>query len=242
MRIPRFYFAELTADMTAITLPDSVHRHAVQVLRLKKGDLIRIFNGKGLECEARLTDIQKRQSQAEVIARGEYDNQSPLKTVLLQGVSRGERMDYAIQKAVELGVSEIIPVITARCNMPLQGNRGDKKMQHWLGVIVSACEQSGRNDMPLLHDVISFSEALELNTTQARIILDPEADKSLHQLDAVRSVTLLIGPEGGFSDEEVEQAKTAGYQAVQFGPRILRTETASTAALAVMQSMWGDLR
>jgi 16S rRNA (uracil1498-N3)-methyltransferase len=241
MRVSRFYCPELIAEQTLIDLPEEVHRHAVQVLRLKKGDLLRMFDGKGLEVEARLIDIQKRQSQAEIQSVLEPVAESPLETVLLQGISRGERMDYAIQKAVELGVTTIIPVQTEYCNVQLNGQRADKKVKHWHGVMISACEQSGRSTLPTLQDVVSLDEVITQTETEAKLILDPLAQQSIADVTRSSSVALCIGPEGGFSQNEIDRMNNAGFMGVKFGPRILRTETASVAGLAVLQSLWGDL-
>ena len=150
-------------------------------------------------------------------------------------------MDYAIQKAVELGVNCIVPVVTERCNVQLGGERADKRIKHWQGVIVSACEQSGRQFLPQLADVMQLEEALDWVDVDCKLVLDPEAESSLGDLKKHGQIALLIGPEGGLSQIEIEQAKKAGFQAVRFGPRILRTETASAAALAVVQALWGDL-
>lgn len=241
MRIPRFYCPVLEPTHTLCQLPEAAHRHAVQVLRLKLGSALRLFNGAGYECEATLDVVSKRESSAVINRVIESDNESPVTISLLQGVSRGERMDYALQKAVELGVTRVIPIITERCNVQLSNGRADKRMQHWQGVMVSACEQSGRTILPELADVTEFKDVLEQVNVPCRLVLDPLAETGFSSLAKQDNVALLIGPEGGLSDVEIEQAKQAGFQAVKFGPRILRTETASAAALAIVQAMWGDL-
>jgi 16S rRNA (uracil1498-N3)-methyltransferase len=177
-----------------------------------------------------------------VIKKLEPTSESPLKVVLLQGVSRGERMDYAIQKAVELGVHKIVPIVTERCNVQMRGERSDKKRQHWNGVITSACEQSGRSYLPDLGELTDFRTALDEADTEQKLILHPESEKSFSNFLPVETVSVLIGPEGGFSDEEIQQSMVAGFTPVSFGTRILRTETASTAVIAVLQSLWGDLK
>lgn len=241
MRIPRFYCPELEATQTNYQLPDAAHRHAVQVLRLKVGNVLRLFNGTGYECEATLDFVSKRESKVVINQDIESNNESPLTISLLQGVSRGERMDYALQKAVELGVTSIIPVITERCNVQLSNGRADKRLQHWQGVMVSACEQSGRTILPELGDVTEFKHVIEQAQVSCRLVLDPLAETGFSSLAKQDNIALLIGPEGGLTDVEIAQAKQAGFQAVKFGPRILRTETASAAALAIVQAMWGDL-
>jgi 16S rRNA (uracil1498-N3)-methyltransferase len=241
MRIPRFYCPQLRQDETAVELPESVHRHAVQVLRLKPGAVIRLFDGKGMEFEAELTEVEKRRSQVQLIERLENDSESPLNITLLQGISRGERMDFAIQKAVELGVSTIVPVVTERCNVQLKQDRAQKRLDHWQGVLVSACEQSGRAFLPELTAVTSLEEALSAGQSQLKLVLDPRASQSFNDLTPPQTLSLLIGPEGGLSDAELDLAAQHGFTALQFGPRILRTETAAVAALAVVQTLWGDL-
>ncbi len=241
MRIPRFYCPELEPTQTMCQLPDAAHRHAVQVLRLKAGSVLRLFNGAGYECEATLDTVSKRESSVVINHIIESDNESPLRISLLQGISRGERMDYALQKAVELGVTSVIPIVTERCNVQLSNGRADKRVQHWQGVMVSACEQSGRNVLPELADVTEFKDVLQQVQVPCRLVLDPLAETGFSSLAKQDNVALLIGPEGGLSDTEIEHAKQAGFQAVKFGPRILRTETASAAALAIVQAMWGDL-
>ena len=150
-------------------------------------------------------------------------------------------MDYALQRAVELGVTRVIPVVTERCNVQLSNGRADKRLSHWQGVIVSACEQSGRCTLPSLDPIMTFEEMISEFNSGSRLILEPTAVAGFKALPMQMDTNLLIGPEGGFSDLEVESAVKKGFQAIQFGPRILRTETAAVAALAVLQAMWGDL-
>ena len=169
------------------------------------------------------------------------DIESPLSLTLIQGVSRGDRMDYTLQKAVELGVNKIVPVTTERCNVQLSGQRAQKKMDHWQGVIISASEQSGRCKLPILCPIMLFDEMVAKFNIGSRLILEPTAALGFKSLPVQMETSLLIGPEGGFSDEEVHTAVKQGFQAIKFGPRILRTETAAVSALAVLQAMWGDL-
>ncbi len=241
MRIPRFYCPEITEVGEEIKLPLAVHRHAVQVLRLKSGGGLRLFNGYGLEIEAVMTSVNKRESTAKLMTVIQNDIESPLSLTLLQGISRGERMDYALQKAVELGVNKIVPVTTERCNVQLSGPRAQKKVDHWQGVIISASEQSGRCNLPILTPIMSFDEVLEKFNSGSRLILEPTAALGFKTLPLQTETKLLIGPEGGFSDEEVQTAVRQGFQAVKLGPRTLRTETAAVSALAILQAMWGDL-
>lgn len=243
MRIPRFFCPELDTieSKQLFSLPDSVHKHAIQVLRLKAGNQIRLFNGRGTEYLCTLEQVSKRESSVLSDQALSVDNESPLTITLLQGISRGERMDYALQKAVELGVTRVIPVITERCNVQLSNGRADKRLQHWQGVMTSACEQSGRSVLPDLADVTEFKDVLDQVEVPCRLVLDPTAEEGFKTLAQQDDIALLIGPEGGLSDQEIQDAQQAGYTPVRFGPRILRTETASAAALAVIQAMWGDL-
>lgn len=241
MRIPRLYCPELTENNKTMPLPEKVHRHAIQVLRLKKGAELHLFNGQGLEYSAVLEEVAKRNSTVKLMNKLNVENESPVSITLLQGISRGERMDYALQKAVELGVNHIVPVITERCNVPLSGDRADKRLAHWQGIITSACEQSGRSILPILSNVTQLEEAIKNCTVKCRLVLDPLADSGLTALTKQNEVALLIGPEGGLTEQEVQQAVDVGFQAITMGPRILRTETATVAALAIVQSAWGDI-
>jgi len=241
MRITRFYCPDLNKDNALLALPDAAHRHAVQVLRMKQGDALRLFDGRGLEFDAVLDSVSKRESSVRLLSKVIVNNESPLTITLLQGISRGERMDYALQKAVELGVTRVVPVATERCNVQLSGGRDEKRWAHWQGIMISACEQSGRSVLPELSMVMSLEDTLLENKQGCRLVLDPMAETGFTALDKQQNITLLIGPEGGLSEPEIEQAQTAGFESVCFGPRILRTETATVAALAVVQTLWGDL-
>jgi 16S rRNA (uracil1498-N3)-methyltransferase len=241
MRITRFYCPELNQDNALFILPDAAHRHAVQVLRLKQGDALRLFDGRGLEIDAQLETVSKRESSVRLLSKVTVNNESPITITLLQAISRGERMDYALQKAVELGVTRITPVATERCNVQLSGGRDEKRWAHWQGIVISACEQSGRSILPELSTVMQLEDSLIANKLGCRLVLDPSAEKGFTALEQQEDITLLIGPEGGLSETEIGQANAAGFQSVCFGPRILRTETATVAALAVVQTLWGDL-
>lgn len=241
MRSLRFYYAGPYQRDGEFALPEPVFRHAVQVLRLKAGAVIQLFDGQGHEFHAELTQVARREAKARLTGEITNDSESPLNICLLQGVSRGERMDFAIQKAVELGVQQIVPVVTERCNVQLGGERADKRWAHWQGVLISACEQSGRAVLPALAPVVDLTTALAECHGDCKLVLDPAAQQRFSALPRPASVTLLIGPEGGLSDNEIAAAKQSGFTAIQFGPRILRTETASAAALAIVQANWGDI-
>ncbi len=241
--MPRIYTTASLAPHSEISITGSAANHIGRVLRLKAGDELTLFNGQGGEYSATLTTIERQMVCALVGEFNPRECESPLNITLAQGVSRGERMDYTLQKSVELGVTRIIPLITERCGVKLDAKRAEKRLQHWQGVIISACEQCGRNRLPEILPLTSLTHWLsQPDSTAARWVLHHRAAHSMRQLAApAGEVSLLIGPEGGLSRREIESAIQHGFQAVQFGPRILRTETAGVATLAAIQTHWGDL-
>lgn len=226
-----------------LPLPEAAFRHLIQVLRMGPGEAIRAFDGRGTEFEARIESVAKREAWVELGVPVEVLAESKLHLVLAQGVSKGDRMDYTLQKAVELGVSAIQPLLTARSVVRLDAERSDRRLDHWQGVIVSACEQCGRARLPSLATTARYADWLSQTgpTPGLRLVLDPEAKSGLRGLQSSERILLLVGPEGGLSAEELAQASAAGFQGVRLGPRILRTETAGVAALAALQTLWGDL-
>lgn len=243
IRLPRIHHPAPLTSGGRIELSDVAANHVARVLRLAVGAPLILFNGAGGEFAAVVTAIDKRRVTVAVGAFHGMEREPPLPLWLAQGISRGERMDYTIQKAVELGVSRIIPLFTAYCGVRLDGERLAKRQQHWQGVAVSACEQCGRNRIPHVDAAIPLAQWLAAPGEGLRVVLNPEAAHSLTQLPAPTGpVTLLIGPEGGISDQELTLAKEAGYLALRLGPRILRTETAAVAALAAILGAWGDFR
>jgi len=242
MRIPRIYTPSPLNSSETIELDENAFNHAVRVLRLKQGDNLILFNGKGGEFEAELTEVQKKRASAHIHQFSDKETESPLTIILGQCISRGEKMDYTIQKAVELGVSEIVPLLSQRCGVKLNQERMEKRLRHWHSVIISACEQCGRNRIPTLHPVISLNEWQQQLNATLKLVLAPTATDSLATLNKPKQdVALLIGPEGGLSDAEIKQAIAAGFSGIRLGPRILRTETAGLTALSVIQQLWGDL-
>jgi len=220
-------------------------RYIGRVLRLHVGDHLTVFNGTNGEFSANVLSISKNSAIVQVDAHIETATESSLKVHLVQGVSRGERMDFVVQKATELGVKRISPVLTEHGVVKLDARRTAKRRDHWQKVAESACEQSGRIRPPLIDEPVSLNSWFGAKTREADIdlILQPHAATSLTSITAPNTkVCLLIGPEGGFSDSEYEDAAIARFKAVSLGPRILRTETAAIAALTVAQSLWGDLR
>ncbi len=276
MRIPRFYtpkpvLAQIysgsvdvdnashqAALQKTITLDAAVARHMVQVLRLKVGSPLIVFDGCGGEYRAVIDQVAKH--SVDICLQEFVDNEleSGLEICLAQGVSRGERMDYTVQKAVELGVTEIVPLKTERTVVNLKGDHRDRRKNHWQKIVNSACEQCGRNTVPSVLPVDKFinwvaDQGVESEhnkstdeNTRLKIMLHHEAEhgfSSLQDLSAGPNmhVTFLVGPEGGLSEEECELASKAGFVSVRLGPRVLRTETAALAAISVMQSIWGDM-
>ena len=228
-----------------LTLPDGAFRHWVQVLRAKPGDQARLFNGHDdYEYRATLTEVNRREACVRIDAVDTVQRESRLSLMLAQAVSKGDRMDYTLQKAVELGVSRIQPLISERSVVKLDAERWDKKLEHWQGVIASACEQSGRVRLPTLLPVQKLGAWLAEPTTEStmlKLTLAPTASAALRDLAPPSAACLLIGPEGGLSDGEIAHSAQAGFVGLRLGPRVLRTETAGVAALAAMQALWGDL-
>ena len=238
MRIPRIFIDADLAKNASVALPAEAAKHVGKVLRLPAGASLRLFNGKGGEWQSELSFVDGVAFATPLTFNAE-DNESPIAVTLLQGIGRGERMDYAIQKAVELGVAAIQPVFTERTVVKLSGPRLEKRQQHWQAIVVAACEQSGRNKLPALLPAVHLPEALALEAEQ-KWVLAPSAEQALASVSQPATVGLLIGPEGGLSDGEIAQAESQGWQPWQLGPRVLRTETAGSAALAVLQAKWGD--
>ncbi|MDC0603130.1 16S rRNA (uracil(1498)-N(3))-methyltransferase [Aliiglaciecola sp.] len=242
MRIPRIFHPDILKVDTICSLTDDASNHIANVLRLTQGHPIVLFNGDGNEYSAELTSVKKRAVTVTIDAKLQLSVESSLSVHLGQGVSRGDRMDFAIQKAVELGVEEITPLITERCGVKLSQERWAKKHQQWQKLIIAACEQCGRNIVPILHPCTPIARWVQQPTNQLRLTLHPKSDHRLRDLSIPpKGVRLLIGPEGGFSDNEVYMNEEAGFKTVQMGPRILRTETAALAAIAALQATHGDL-
>lgn len=242
MSTPRFHVpAPLTVSST-LDLPEAVAHHAARVLRLRSGNAITLFNGSGGEYAARITAVGKHAVTVSVERYDPVERESPLPITLVQAVSSGERMDLTIQKAVELGVARIVPVESERCVVQLKGERAAKRMAHWQQVVVSACEQCGRNRIPEVRMISPLDVwlAAEEKYTQRWVLL-PGAETALRDLPRPqRPIELLVGPEGGLTEAEVDAARRAGYQPIRLGPRVLRTETAAPALLAALQALWGD--
>lgn len=243
MNLPRFYCREALSPGAHVELPEPVARHAVRVLRLPPGAPMVLFDGRGGEYPARIERIERDRVLAELGAWQDVERESPLAITLVQALQVGEKMDFTIQKAVELGVRDIVPVESRRSVMRLAGERAAKRVAHWQGVAAAACEQCGRNQVPLVAPLEKLENWLARPTHAAlRLMLAPDAERTLVEIPPAGEVQLLIGSEGGLDPQEVIAATQAGFQAVRLGPRVLRTETAGLAALAAMQAIWGDFR
>jgi 16S rRNA (uracil1498-N3)-methyltransferase len=236
---PRFHCPDGLAVGATVALPERAAQH-VRVLRLAPGAPIALFAGDGAEYAADLVEIGRRSVTVLVRARRELDRESPLRIVLAQGLSSGERMDLVIQKATELGVAAIQPVLAARSIVRLSSERQERREQHWQNVAAAACEQCGRNTVPEVRPLIPLYEFLARPRAPLAILLAPSGDAALRSLPPASDIEVLIGPEGGMSPQEREAAVAAGFACVRFGPRILRTETAPLAAIAALQAMRGD--
>ena len=242
MRLPRFYCPPPLALGGRVPLPADAAHHAIRVLRMKEGDALALFDGAGNEFMAKVLRADKQSLTAVIEATRDNDRESPLRIVLAQGISSGDRMDYTLQKAVELGVAEILPIATERSVVKLSGERAAKRIAHWQSVVVSACEQCGRSVVPEVHAVNGFVDWLAVETGDAcRFVLAPDAEQRLADLPRPQGrIVLLAGPEGGLTDNELSTAQLRGFKPVRLGPRILRTETAALAAISAMQTLWGD--
>ncbi|MDQ7015459.1 MAG: 16S rRNA (uracil(1498)-N(3))-methyltransferase [Gammaproteobacteria bacterium] len=243
MHIPRIYTATPLSLQQNLSLSIQASRHITSVLRLKIGAHIILFDGQGGQYRAHIVQLDKKIT-VETTGFEDHSCESPLKIHLAQVISKGERMDYTLQKSVELGVSSIQPLFSRRSVVKLKGSRLEKRQKHWQEVIISACEQCGRNHLPELKPTLNLEQWLQQSQTGAthpHLILDPQASEALSQREQYPEQTLLIGPEGGLSKEEIQLAQQHNFEGVCIGPRILRTETAALVALTVLQAHWGDL-
>ncbi len=243
-KLKRIYLNYPLKRETNVPLPDEAFHYLFRVLRCRDKEKLIAFSGDGYDYYCELHQENKKSAQLIVCEQQNNNNESSLKTILIQGLSKNERMDTAIQKAVELGVSEIYPVRTDFCAVKLATERQAKKQQHWQAIITSACEQSGRAVIPTLHDLQPLSAVLQNLSAEIKIILHPYQEKPIlvpsFWDNPAQSVAVMIGPEGGFSEQEVELAEQQGFIRRQLGRRILRTETATIAALTLIQNQWGD--
>jgi len=241
----RFHFRGKLGNGSEVRLHQDAAHHAVRVLRLAVGEPVVLFDGLGGEFEARITRIDRGAVSVKTGAHLDVERESRLHVRLVQGLSSGDRMDITLQKAVELGIAAIQPVATERSVVKLRDERAQRRAEHWQKLVVSACEQCGRNRVPEVAPLMSLPDWLaqiEMPPLdgEARLLLSPGAAQSLRELAPVARITLLVGPEGGLSPVEAELAQSRGFLPVRLGPRILRTETAALATLSAIQALWGD--
>lgn len=240
--MPRIYLAQPLTTNSSITLPQDIAHRLQHVLRLGCDDELVVFNGEGGEFQAKIATINKKQINVDILEWQAGIAESPLIIHLGQGIARGEKMDFIIQKAVELGANFITPLFTEFCNVKLEGERLQQRLQHWQKVAVHACEQSGRCHVPRILPAQAFSQWMDTITDYLRIILSPEAESGLYKISVTHTqkIALLVGSEGGISSNETAAAIAQGFYACRLGPRILRTETAALVALSILQAKFGD--
>jgi 16S rRNA (uracil1498-N3)-methyltransferase len=242
MRIPRIYHPNALNVGQTVELDSDAANHVGRVLRLSVDAQIILFNGEGGEFVAKLVESGKKKVIAQIETFDDKCIESPLKIHLGQGISRGDKMELTIQKAVELGVTEITPLFTERCGVKLSGERLEKKLQQWRKIVVSACEQCARNTLPVIHQPKSLDQWASEQTDELKLNLHPRASYSINSLpEPVHGIRLVIGPEGGLSDTEIEFASQQGFDEVLIGPRVLRTETAGLTVISALQTRFGDL-
>lgn len=240
MRIPRIYLDQILDSGNTIQLSAEAHRHVVNVLRLREGDRLIVFNAQGKEFNAHIDKIEKKQTAITIEQQQENNTTSLLHIELGISLIKNDKLDFAIQKAVELGVACITPLAADRSTIKLDSKREIKRQVHWQGIIQNACEQSGRNILPELNSLQTISNWLDSSTTPG-IIFEPRATLSLDKLKSSDKIRIVIGPEGGFNKQELERITRHGFNQVKLGPRILRAETAAITAIAALQLLWGDL-
>ncbi|MFT0211519.1 16S rRNA (uracil(1498)-N(3))-methyltransferase [Pseudomonas sp. F1_0610] len=238
MRLSRF-FVDTPLSLGSHQLPEAQAHYLGRVLRMAVGEQIQLFDGSGREFMATLTEISKKMVVVEITNEDAGQPDSPLHIHLGQGLSRGERMDWAIQKATELGVNEITPLFTERCEVRLNDERAEKRLAHWQQVAISACEQCGRSSIPKIHPPQLLNDWLQQTQADLKLILHPVAEP-LTSHNKPQRLAFVIGPEGGLTDNEIAQAQVNQFQSARLGPRVLRTETAPVVAITVAQQLWGD--
>lgn len=241
MRIPRIYSDQPLGVDQQVDLDEHASRHIAKVLRMESGRELTLFNGLGGQYTATIVEAGKKRVSVQLNSFDEASKDSPLSIHLGIGLSKGDRFEWVLQKAAELGVTHITPLFTERSEVKLAGPRLEKKMASWQQIIISACEQCQLNIVPQLTPPLKLDQWLSERDEQKRFVLHHRTDEQLDATQSVSSVALLIGPEGGLSSEEIGRAEQQAFQALRLGPRIFRTETAPMAAISILQYLWGDL-
>ncbi|GEM77386.1 16S rRNA (uracil(1498)-N(3))-methyltransferase [Vibrio sagamiensis] len=242
MRIPRIYHPETIQQLGALALSEEATGHIGRVLRMKEGQAVLLFDGSGAEFPAVISQVTKKSVMVELSERVENNIESPLDLHLGQVVSRGDKMEFTIQKSVELGVNSITPLISERCGVKLDQKRFEKKLAQWQKIAISACEQCGRNRVPEIRPVMTLEQWCQESFDGLRLNLHPRAKYSINTLPTpIEKVRLLIGPEGGLSSGEIEMTREHQFEETLLGPRVLRTETAALTAITALQVRFGDL-
>jgi len=242
MRIPRLFIDVDLISGEEINLPKDKAHHLSHVLRMRSGDLLTLFNDTDYEFDSTILELTKKNAKVQIRESAQIDNESSLKITLCLGIARSQHMDYSIQKAVELGVHKIIPVMSEFSNVKLLDDRVKNKMTHWKNIIINATEQCGRSRLTQLFEPISFRECIASEASATRLILHPGSQKAMPEITIENNdLLIIVGPEGGFSDTEVKEAIEKNMIPISLGPRILRAETAVVSALSNAQQLWGDL-
>lgn len=241
MRIPRIYTSQLLQPNSEIALEPGPSQHLARALRMQEGSELILFNGKGGQYPAIITAVGKKQVSAKTAAFNDREVESPLQIQLGIAISRGDRMDWVVQKATELGVNRITPLLTERTEVKLKGERAEKKLSHWQQIAISACEQCGRNVVPDINPLAVSAHWISSVEAETKLVLHHRADNIPAGSSAPENIALLVGPEGGLSAGEIAAAEGVGFLSLRLGPRILRTETAPLAAITLLQSKWGDM-
>jgi 16S rRNA (uracil1498-N3)-methyltransferase len=245
MAMPRFYCPDLPPAASALELPREAAHHAQRVLRLRVNDAVQLFDGNGCALNGKIREIDGKRVLVHELQTCIADAEPSLRIVLAQAMSSAEKMDWVIQKATELGATEIQPVQTQRSVARLSGERAEKRTAHWRSVATAACEQCGRNTLPRIGAPVDLGTWLSGVREQdaAKFVMLPEGDSPLGRQKApAHAIILLVGPEGGFDEDEIKVARLAGFTPIRMGNRVLRTETAAIAGLAALQALWGDFR
>ncbi|MEQ8514297.1 MAG: 16S rRNA (uracil(1498)-N(3))-methyltransferase [Chromatocurvus sp.] len=240
MQRPRFFTRQTLATGESVVLEEEPARHIGRTLRMQPGDALVLFNGEGAEYTAEILSADRKHVEVRCLSAADPVRESPLAIELAIGMSRGDRMDWVVQKATELGVTAISPLQTARSGLNLRGERLEKKILHWQRIAASACEQCGRNRLPAVNLPLSLDDWVAGATTPLRLVLDHRATDASPWPTAPAAIALLVGPEGGLASNEVDSACAQGFRALALGPRVMRTETAPLAAISVLQARWGD--